>query len=211
MQNTKKEKHPAYSLTNILAIVVMACLCCLSINFMHKFKETPEEAFLKSGIKIKQKLKNKTRKILSKHSHDKRTFSYLKFRKGGFKIGDFDANKNINLIYRSAFFGSTVKVPTPQYLLLPLKDENGPLKENLNIKYFNVGFFFGTENSSYMAVKLNENCKVTETFVYDPTKPQSKERYSSCGLIFYDVNGESEPNTLGVDQFTYSIDLFGVQ
>lgn len=206
--NINTKKYYGFGAAEILLIIFVLGLCYIITSHLNDSKLTTEDKFLKSGIETRNKLKTKTKGIISKYSQDKKTFLNFRYGKEEFSIGSFSAEKNINIIYKKAFNGSSVKVPPPSYLNSKLKNEKEQLEKS--VSYFNVGFYFGTDNASYMAVKLNDDCKVTD-FVYDPTRPDTKEMYASCGLIFYDVNAEAEPNILGKDQFVYSLDTAGLQ
>ena len=70
---------------------------------------------------------------------------------------------------------------------------------------------FVTKNDSYFAVKLNNGCGTDETTLYNPMMPSKRTQGNSCGLIFFDVNADIEPNLLGVDQYLVSLTLNGVR
>jgi len=81
---------------------------------------------------------------------------------------------------------------------------------SLNVNNFSQKFV--TRNGVYIAIQLNGNCTTTETNVYHPIYDGlANTKTKSCGLIFFDINGEEMPNRLLLDQYIVAISEFGLK
>ena len=66
-------------------------------------------------------------------------------------------------------------------------------------------------NNATFKIELNGDCTQEATGLYNPMLPNTSTSKRSCGLIYFDVNGEDLPNTLGLDKYIISIGKLGLR
>lgn len=189
-------------------MTVVAAICIVMVVVLRP-KDVKKEVLQKAGSNILYQLDFASKQILAKNTVNY-SLKYLKADDGSeFDITSDDAEQKLISIYKKYLKGLNKKSLSSEYLSKVLVDENNMALTGISANSFNYGFFLN--NNAYIAIKLNKNCTTHETYIYSPIQIQKRERNNSCGLFFFDVNGDMLPNKLGVDQYIVSIGEMGIK
>ena len=127
-----------------------------------------------------------------------------------FSITDSGADAKLLELYKTTLRATRSSNTNATYLDSVLKDKDGAtVNAGLKVSSFSQGLTL--RNGTYFAFKLNGNCTTNETYIYSPATPNNRSAKNSCGLIFFDVNGQDFPNLVGIDQYIIAIGRNGIK
>ncbi len=200
----------AFTLIEAMTAMIIVGAIAISCVVVLKPGDIKKDAFKKAGLDSLIRINLATKAIVSCDS-EKRNMTVLKNTSGTAFALASDGNRHLYLsqLYAKHLGSGAGATITTAYTGTALKNESGTAIGSLKVSSFNNGIYI--RNGTYMAFKLNSNCTTTETnTVYNPSTT-SHSVTNSCGLIFYDINGPSGPNIVGVDMYTVSIGKFGLK
>jgi len=204
-------KKTSYTLAEALIIMVVMSLIIASTITILRPKDYVAETLKKSGGSSLVQISFATRQILTKYSTNFRMTRLFTPDKTIFSINDNKADEKLVLLYKKLLFVSN-KTVSSDYTNSFLLNESGAKiggGSGLKVSDFTQGFI--TRSGMYIAFRLYNSCSVSETYIYDPSNTGLKTATNSCGLIFYDVNADNGPNTLGIDQYIASLGAQGIK
>lgn len=186
----------------ILGIIAGTLLHTLKPNNMKR------DFWDKSAKNMVLQIDYATKQILARNSLNYSLLDAIDTSNATFSIVSSGAEAKLIALYRKYLIGLRQYSVPSSYLSSSLKDENN-ISSGFKISDFAQGFKL--KNGAYMALKLNGNCSTSETKIYNPTTIEIRTVNNSCGLIFFDINTEKDPNMLGIDQFIVSLGKFGLK
>lgn len=191
----------------IVAIVILGILGSCLISTMRPHK-AHADTLKKAGSYMCYQLDIATKQLLAKNSTNYSMLSLFTFNKSKFSITDDDAEMKLSDLYKKYLVAARQKQIPAKYLNIQLHSETKEY-DKLYIKSLNEGFLI--RNETYFAFRLNGNCETKEDIIYSPMEPDKRTAENSCGVIFYDVNFDNPPNTLGIDQYIVAIGKTGIK
>jgi len=204
-------KKNSYTLAEAMIVVVILGIiatCCIGALKKGNFQE---EMYTKAGANYYLNISLASRQILAKYSYNYNMTALLNTSGTRFSITDeSNAESNLAGIFKKTLGVRTYTAPST-YTTTVLKNKSGTAvgpSSGYKVSDFTQGF--KTKNGTYFALKLNKNCTTSEQYIYDPSIPDTRTVANSCGLIFYDVNADEAPNTVGVDIYILAIKKTGV-
>lgn len=204
--NNKKQ---AFSLIETMITLVIVGTISAAVLGLLKNGSVNNGVLQKAGANAYYQLDFASKAILAKNSTNY-SFTSLKATNGAaFQITASDADAKLMALYKKNLGALRNKTPSASYKTNTLKNSSNAEVTGVSISSFPQGFF--SKNGTYIALKLNGNCTTSETYLYNPATPQTRSTSNSCGLIFFDVNGENQPNLLGIDQYIVAIGKLGVK
>ena len=187
----------------IVGIIFVAMLNILRPGDINK------EVLQKSGAKMMYQLDFASKQILAKNSVNYNFYNLKTVSGTRFSITADGADEKLMDLFKKYLKGLRNASVSSSYLNKTLINESNATISNVKPSSFKYGF--SVNNGAYIALKLNKNCTTTETYVYSPVQRSNRSASKSCGLIFFDVNGDKDPNTLGIDQYIVPIGRNGVK
>ena len=202
----------AFTITESLIAMIVVGILASCILIMIKPTEAKNDLLKKSGANMLLQINFATKQVLAKYSSNYQMTKLLTPSGVEFSINDEGADENLIQIYRRILTPIPARdgIASEEYLSSNLYDENGTAVEDgsaLTISSFTQGY--KVKNGAYFAIKLDSTCTENKSCIYNPVYPEERDATKSCGLIFFDVNGQKEPNIVGVDQYIISIDKHG--
>lgn len=198
-----------FTLTESLIVIIIIGIVYVVIASVIKPSSIKKDVLVKGGANLLYQIDFATKQILLKNSNNY-TMTRLKEKSGAeFDITSSGADAKLSTLYRKNLVGFRKKTVSSTYKSLAITTESGAQVSNYKVSTFTQGFFL--KNKAYFALKLNGNCTTTENYIYNPQSPDKRTATKSCGLIFFDVNGESDPNKAGIDMYIISIGKNGVK
>lgn len=171
--------------------------------------DVKKEVLQKSGANMVYQLDFAAKQVLARNTVNY-TLYHLKNPDGTeFLITDEGADEKLMKLFRKYLKGLKNVPVNASYLSQTLINEANTKITDVSPQTFKYGF--SLNNNAYLAIKLNQNCTTTESYIYSPVQPSKRTQTNSCGLFFIDVNGEKSPNTLGIDQYIVSIGKSGIK
>lgn len=199
----------AFTLAESLITMMILSIIYVVIAGVLRPGDVKKEVLQKSGANMLYQLDFASKQILARNTVNY-TLYHLKTSDGTeFLITEDDADEKLMKLFRRYLKGIKNVNLSAAYLSRVLVDETNTTITNVSPSSFKYGF--NLSNGTYLAIKLNKNCTTTESYIYSPAQRQKREALRSCGLFFYDVNGEKAPNTLGVDQYIVSVGKNGIK
>ena len=200
-----KQKR-AFTLAESLICMIIIGIVYVIILQLSRPGDIKKEALLKAGVDTFRQIEYATKRILAR---DTRNYALTSMRIGTteFSVASSSSLNNMKKLYKKNLPGSRRAVPS-SYSNLQLQDGSNTKAGSLKVSSFS-GYFL--KNGAYFGLKLNNNCTTTEQYIYHPSRTTSRTQSGSCGTIFYDVNGDKGPNTLGVDQYIISLGKQGLR
>ena len=201
--------YKAFTLAESLIVMMIVGIIYVAMLNILRPGDISKDVLQKSGAKMMYQLDFASKQILAKNSVNY-NFYNLKTASGTqFSITADKADEKLMDLFKKYLKGLRNVNVSATYLGTTLRNESNGTITNVTPSTFKYGFF--TNNNAYIAIKLNKNCTTTETYIYSPVLKSNRSVTNSCGLIFFDVNGDKEPNTLGIDQYIVSIGKSGVK
>ena len=199
----------AFTLAESLITIVIIGIIYAAIFNILRTDDINNDVIKKAGANVYYQIDFASKQILAKNTYNY-NFHKLKNDLGfSFSITSENADKELVKLFKKHMKGLRNNSLNLNYAEKRLINESGITINNLKVSTFNYGFFIS--NGAYIAIRLNKNCTTTETYVYSPIQRTNRSATNSCGLIFFDVNGDKEPNTLGIDQYIVPIGKSGVK
>ena len=202
-------KKKAFTMAETLVAMVMLGIfaACAFTNL--RSVDAHGNTLLKMGSTVYLQINVATTQILAKNSINYQMTKLKTLSGAQFSITDSGADANLSALYKKYLLAKRKQTIPDDYKSLVITKTNITSGNNVKISDFTQEFI--TKSGTYIAFKLNGNCTTSETYIYDPSIPENRTAAKSCGLIFFDVNGKQEPNTLGVDQYIVSIGKNGLK
>ena len=206
-------KYKAFTLAEVLIVltVIGVIAAILMINF--KPNQINYEAMKKGGKTMLYDISYATSRVLAKSSYGFSMLRLIDTSGAEFCIGSSGSTAKLIALYKQHMKpvrGKTLDNTYGSNKDVLLKDEAGNTYSGLKISYFPSGYFL--KNGAYFALKMHSTaCDYAETYIYNPNMPDNRNVSNSCAVIFYDINAEKLPNTLGIDQYIVSIGKMGVK
>ena len=203
----------AFTLTEVLIVLtvmgVIAAVCLLNL----KPNKVKYEALMKGGKTMLYDIDGATRRLLAKNSIGYSTQRLVDTSGAEFSIGATGSTAKMIELYKQHMKpvrGKTLANTYGANKDVLLKDEAGNTYTDIKVSYFPSGYFL--KNGGYFALKvLSTACTSSISYTYNPNMPSKRTTANSCGAIFYDVNGEQLPNTLGIDQYIVAVGKMGIK
>lgn len=170
------------------AMIVMVVIGTLAGVLLSIARPTnlKQEAFQKAGLELYRHIDFATKQIMIKNSPIYSLDRVISSNGTEFSIEKEEDAKYFLELYK-------------KYLLVKRSDKN--IIEGKII----------LRNNATFEIKLNGDCTKEATGLYNPMLPNTSRAPKSCGLIYYDVNGDKEPNILGVDKYIVAIGKLGLK
>jgi len=206
-----KTKNNKTAFTLVESMIVMVIMGVVAAAFFSAVRPTEikQDAYIKSAGHLELQINIATKQIIAKRTPAGNLTRIRGVDNNYFSITDNGAGAKLISLYRNYLVGLRNVSVSDTYKNIELQDNTGAKINNVKISSFESGFIL--KNHAYFTLKLNQSCDSNETYVYDPAIITKRTASKSCGLIFYDVNGEKEPNVLGVDQYILSIGKIGIK
>ena len=199
-------KSFAYTLAESLIVIAIVGIMYVIVLHVLRPNNIKHEALTKAGSNLYIQIDFATKQMLAKNTKNY-ILTRLKDSSGEFSVESSSSASRLLAIYKKRLSGIR-KTPDATYLNLALQDSSNNKVGNLKVSSFQG---FTLKNDAYFGIKLNNNCTTTESYIYNPSMPNKRTQAKSCGLIFFDVNGQDLPNNLGVDQYIISIGKNGIR
>ncbi len=201
----------SFTLTETLIVVVILGFIAAAMLASLKKGNYKAEALKKAGTNYYHQINIASKQILVKYSYGYKMTALKTIGGTEFSISDSNSDASLAPLFKKMLGSGTYSAPSNysgSYLINESGTKVGP---NGGYKVSNFTQGFKTKNGTYMAFMLHEDCTTSETDnIYDPSTPETHSATKSCGLIFYDVNADDSPNTLGIDQYIVSIHKLGL-
>ncbi|MBQ8475725.1 type II secretion system protein [bacterium] len=198
----------AFTVAETLIVLVIIGILGACVLVTIKPNDVRKDMLQKAGVNMVYQIDFATKQVLAKYSLNYQMTKLEALGGAQFSIVDDKADEKLLPLYKRALIPSRNNTIPASYTAMELKNEQGAKISDLKVSSFAQGF--NVKNGSYFALKLNKGCTTTETYIYDPSAPEKRGAKNSCGLIFFDVNGPSDPNTIGIDQFIISLSKRGL-
>ena len=199
----------AFTLVESLITMIVIAIIYAAIADVLRPSDFKRDVLKKSGANMLYQLDFASKQILAKNTVNYTLYNLKTLDGTEFLITEDDADEKLMNLYRNYLKGLRNVDLAPAYLSGDLVDETSTKISNVNPSIFKYGF--SLNNGTYVAIKLNKNCTTTESYIYSPLQTQKRDRLNSCGLFFYDVNGDKTPNVLGIDQYIVAIGKNGIK
>ena len=199
-----------YTLFEALFVIFIVGVIATGFVTVVKPKDYLNNALKKKASSDYLQINVAAKQILLKYSTTYKMTGLKTIEGTKFSINDSKADEKLAPLFKKTL-GTRNYTASSAYKGVVIKNESGAnviQGTQLKISAFTQGF--KTKNGAYFALKLNDSCSVNESGIYDPSRPDSHEISNSCGLIFYDVNGEDGPNAAGIDIYIISIGKNGI-
>ncbi|MBQ8635588.1 type II secretion system protein [bacterium] len=196
-----------YETLTVMVIIGVVATICLTALRPAKIKE---EALMEAGKAMYMQVDYATREIIAKETINY-TLERILNGANEYSIAQkSNLSTLVNTTYKKRFKTLRKAELTTEYknLVLRTRDNSNATGESLTASSF-TGFI--TKNEGYFGVRLHGGCTKSETYLYNPMLPDKRTQSNSCGQIFFDVNADTEPNLLGVDQYIVSLKVNGVR
>ncbi len=193
---------------SLITIIIIGIIYVVMLNILRP-GDVNKDVLKKMGANVFYQLDFASKQILAKNTinynfHDLKTASGSRFL-----ITEDGADEKLMNLFKKYLKGLRNVSYDPEYLDRVLIDETNISITGVKPSSFNYGF--SMSNGAYVAIKLNKNCTTTETYIYSPVQLTNRSSVNSCGLFFIDVNGDKDPNTLGIDQYLVPIGKSGIK
>lgn len=199
-------KQTGFTLAEQLIVIVILGILVVAITTTLKPNNISEEALKKAGKSLYIQIEFVTKQILARNTNNY-TLTRMVDSTGEFSIDSSSSLARLTGLYKKGLMGLRQASVSSSYLSRPLTDgTNSP--SGLSPSSFSG---FTLKNGAYFGTKLNGNCTTTIDYIYDPSTPDTRSKTNTCGSIFFDVNGDKEPNTLGIDQYIVALGKLGVK
>lgn len=202
------KNYKAFTLAESLIVIIIVGILYTAILNIFKSDDLNRQVLQKAGSNSYMQLDNAFKIIIMKNTTNNNLITATALDGTKFSIVDDDAESKLSALlkrYTKALRNVSVNAT---YLDTKLKDAAGT---TIDIKpsAFSGGFILNNKN--YVAIKLNNACNVTESNLYQPMATNTRTQKNCCGTLFIDVNGDSDPNVLGIDQYIVPIGKFGLK
>ena len=199
-------KNNAYSIVEV--VVVMLILAIITIIMLGTLNsdEVNNKALEQAAKAMYLQVEKATRSVVLNNTNNY-TLERMKDSSGEFSIASSSSLNRMVELYKENMILARNATQDSNYLSGELTD-NTTTWSGISPSYF-TGFTL--RNESYIGFKLNNNCTTTISYIYDPLMPDKRSVANTCGIIFYDTNGDKKPNILGVDQFILAIGKLGLK
>lgn len=204
----KTTKKLAYSLGEALIVMVLVGIVYTVIASLSKPTSIKADALKKAGMNMTTQIDFATRQILAKSSYNYTLLNIRATDGSTFSIASSGNEAKLANVYKKYLVAKRGKTLSSTYTSMTLKNEAGT-SLGITPSSFTGGYFL--KNDAYFALKMNGNCTTTISYVYTPFSPTNHSVTNSCAQIFFDVNGQDDPNTVGIDQYILSIGKLGLK
>ncbi len=169
----------------MIAMVVVGTLVTILLSIA-KPNDVKQEALQKAGLALYRHIDFATNQIIIKNS-PLHSLDSVKLPNGtSFSIENEEDEKYFLELYK-------------KYLVVKRIDKS-VLEGEITLR-----------NNATFEIKLNGDCTQEAIGLYNPMLPNTSRAPKSCGLIYFDVNGNKAPNILGVDKYIVSIGKLGLR
>jgi len=199
----------AFTLTESLITMIIIGIIYVAISSVMRPGDVKKEVLQKSGANMVYQLDFAAKQVLARNTVNYTLYNLKNPDGTEFLITADDADGKLMKLFRRYLKGLKNVPLSSSYLSATLINESNVKVANVTPSTFKYGF--SLNNNAYVAIKLNKNCTTTETYIYNPIQPSKRNQNNSCGLFFYDVNGEKGPNVLGIDQYVVAIGKSGIK
>ncbi len=187
----KQMKQKAYTLAEATIVLLIGGVLAFFVIKSLNAGKIKEDAYLKAGKLVYSQLSVATLDMSRKYS----------------KYANLTGLSTVN---KSAVFEITDKDATDKLLAL-YKTSLKRSRKAASSTYSGYSGNFKLKNGTFFALKLYGNCSTTTT-TYNPSYgSEAMYEYETCGAIFYDVNDNELPNTLGIDRYIIAFDKQGLR
>ena len=206
---SKTSKRRAFTLVESLITMIIIGIVYVAISSVIRPNDIKREVLQKAGANMAYQLDFASKQILARNTVNY-NFAHLKTSDGTeFLITDDGADEKLMKLFRKNLKGLKNVSVSSSFLGQTLINEQNALVADTTPSSFKYGFTLS--NNAYLAIRLNGNCTTTETYIYNPTQPNKRTQANSCGVFFFDVNGDKAPNVLGLDQYVVAIGKNGLK
>lgn len=200
-----KNKKAFTLIETMIAMTIIGVIATIMITML-KPTNIREDVLKKAGAQVHGQIDFAVQQIVLKHTNN---FTMKKLTSGK-SIASTDSLSEIVGYLKKYLIAKRKNNTIPSAYASTNFVTSSGATVSLNVNSFGANFV--TRNGAYIALKLNGNCTTTETTVYHPIYDGlSNAKTKSCGLIFYDVNGDEMPNRLMLDQYIVAISEFGLK
>ena len=181
-------KKRAFTLVESLITMIVISVIYVAITTTFHPEDVKRDALRKGGANLAYQLDFVSKQILAKHTINY-DFTQLRTEDGtNFLITEDKADEKLMKLFRKYLKGMKNVPVSSNFLSQTLIDETNTKIKDTSPSSFKFGF--SLSNNAYIAIRLNGNCTTTETYIYSPTQPNKRTQTNSCGVFFFDVNGE---------------------
>ena len=166
------------------------------------------ETLQKAGNSLYSEIDYASKQILANNTTNYNFTTLVSEAGTGYSISDSGADAKLIASFKKFLMGKRGSI-SASYSGSSLYNDSGSAVGSLKVSSFTQGFLL--KNNAYFALKLNGNCTTSESTIYNPSMPNNRNVTNSCGLIFFDVNGEEGPNKVGIDQYIVSLGKLGIK
>ncbi len=198
----------AFTVVEMITTVIILGIIAVILIVNMRPNQIKKETLIKAGKASYIQVDYATAQLIAKNTKNY-TLARVVGDSGEFSIASSSNTAALINVYKKRLRGLRSKTLGNVYKNADLKNEAGSVVESgLSVSDFTG---FTTKDAGYFGVRLHGNCTTSEAYLYNPVRPTLRTQSNSCGQIFFDVNGEQEPNTLGIDQYLVSLTLNGVR
>lgn len=193
---------------SMICLIVLSSIVFCMVSIL-KPADVKNDAYKHASLNTLIYINVATKQILANYSQNHSMLTLKNISGTSFNLSDSNKNAYLSALY-AKYLQKRTQTASSAYTDISLTDTSGSAVGSLKVSSFSNGIFI--KNKSYVAFKLNANCTTTETnTIYDPSTPDNHSKANSCGLIFFDSNGEEAPNVLGIDMNIVSIGKYGIK
>ena len=189
----------------MIALIIIGILGAVLFNTLRP-NDVKTQTLKKVAKSVFVQIEFATKSVLAKNTVNY-SFLRLKDTSGEFSIASADSLSRLIELYKKSLIGLRGKTLEATYSSSTLTDGTTSIT-GLSPSSFS-GFFI--KNGTYFGIKLHGNCTTTIDYIYDPSTPDKRTRTNTCGIIFFDLNAQSAPNILGIDQYIVALGKLGVK
>lgn len=198
-------KIKAFTLTEQIIVLILVGIIASAITTVVKPGEINNEAIKKAGKSVFVQIEFATTQLVSRNAKNN-TLTRLVDATGEFSIASSGSIDRLISLYKKNLMGLRNDTLDSTYAALKLTDGTNTLTlKPSDFKGFTL------KNGAYFGIKLNNSCTTEITYIYDPSTPATRSKKNTCGIIFFDVNGETKPNQLGFDQYIVALGKRGIK
>ncbi len=202
-------KKSAFTLAESLIAAMLVGIFSVALMAVMRPNDIKNDALKKAGLNYYLQMEYATKQILLKKTKSYSFLNLLDDSNKTYSIVDSGADSKLISAYKKYLIPARNATVSATYKSAQLKNYLGQNVASLKPSSFTQGYVL--KDRSYFALKLNKNCTTTESTVYNPSMYEKRSQTNSCGLIFFDVNGEELPNIVGLDQYIVPIGKLGLR
>ena len=199
-------KKRAFTLAEVVIVLAIVSILGLVAIKTLTSNEVEDKAQAQAAKAVYLQVDKATRSIIANNTNNY-TLERMKDSSGEFSVASSTSLARMVQLYKENMVAKRNATQDATYLATDLSNDATTLT-GITPSYFSG---FTLRNDSYFGLFLNDNCTTTINYIYDPLMPDKRTITNTCGIIFYDVNGDKKPNVLGVDQFILALGKLGLK